>query len=74
MSDDHRAQVLYAMRDAATPHPTTQHSVVRPLLSFEVNQHDAARRLWMIALDIARAADHPLGTDQTVFVLYDMAL
>ncbi len=43
-------------------------------MSFQVNQHEAARRLWMIALGVARAADHPLGTDQTVFVLYDMAL
>ncbi len=43
-------------------------------MSFEVNQHEAARRLWMIALDVARATDHPLGTDQTVFVVYDMAL
>ncbi len=43
-------------------------------MSFEVNQHEAARQLWMIALDVARDADHPLGTDQTVFVLYDMAL
>jgi hypothetical protein len=43
-------------------------------MSFEVNQHDAARRLWLIALDIARDTDHPLGADHTVFVLYDMAL
>ncbi|MGH3752753.1 MAG: helix-turn-helix domain-containing protein [Pseudonocardiaceae bacterium] len=43
-------------------------------MSFDVNQHDAARRLWMIALQVARDADHPLGTDHTVFVLYDMAL
>jgi transcriptional regulator with XRE-family HTH domain len=43
-------------------------------LSFEVNQHDAARRLWMIALNVARDTDHPLATDQTVFVLYDMAI
>lgn len=28
----------------------------------------------MIALDVARAADHPLSADHTVFVLYDMAL
>ncbi len=41
---------------------------------FGVHQHEAARRLWMIALDVARDAEHPLGTDQTVFVLYDMAL
>lgn len=38
-------------------------------MSFQVNQHDAARRLWLIALDIARDADHPLGADHTVFVL-----
>lgn len=43
-------------------------------MSFEINQHEAARRLWMIALDVAREADHPLGTDQTVFVLFDLAL
>ncbi|MGH3755180.1 MAG: hypothetical protein ACRDRP_21305 [Pseudonocardiaceae bacterium] len=35
---------------------------------------DAARQLWMIALDIARDTDHPLSTDQTVFVLYDLAI
>ncbi len=43
-------------------------------MSFQVNQHDAARRLWLIALDVARATDHPLGTDLTVYVVYDMAL
>ncbi|MGH3767589.1 MAG: helix-turn-helix domain-containing protein [Pseudonocardiaceae bacterium] len=43
-------------------------------MSYDVKQHDAARRLWMIGLDLARAADHPLGTDQTVFLLYDMAI
>ena len=32
-------------------------------MSFQVNQHEAARRLWMIALDVARDAEHPLGTD-----------
>ncbi|MGH3898226.1 MAG: hypothetical protein ACRDTA_08210 [Pseudonocardiaceae bacterium] len=32
-------------------------------MSFQVNQHDAARRLWMIALDITRDTDHPLSTD-----------
>jgi transcriptional regulator with XRE-family HTH domain len=35
-------------------------------MSFEVNQHEAARQLWMIALDVARDADHPLGTDHIV--------
>ncbi|MGH3935754.1 MAG: helix-turn-helix domain-containing protein [Pseudonocardiaceae bacterium] len=43
-------------------------------MSFEVNQHDAARRLWIIGLNVARAADHPQGSDLTVFLLYDMAL
>ncbi len=43
-------------------------------MSFECRQHDAARRLWIIGLDVARAADHPQGNDLTVFLLYDMAL
>ncbi|HET9253828.1 MAG TPA: helix-turn-helix domain-containing protein [Pseudonocardiaceae bacterium] len=43
-------------------------------MSFEVNEHDAARRLWLVALNVARDTDHPLAADQTVFVLYDMAL
>jgi Helix-turn-helix domain len=43
-------------------------------MSFQVKDDDAARRLWLIALDVARATDHPLGADHTVFVLYDMAL
>jgi transcriptional regulator with XRE-family HTH domain len=43
-------------------------------MSFDAKQHDAARRLWMIGLDIARAADHPQGSDLTVYLLYDMAI
>ncbi|MGH4008135.1 MAG: helix-turn-helix domain-containing protein [Pseudonocardiaceae bacterium] len=43
-------------------------------MSFDVNQHEAARRLWMIGLDIARASEHNRGADLTVFLLYDMAL
>jgi transcriptional regulator with XRE-family HTH domain len=43
-------------------------------MSFQVHQDDAARRLWLIALDVLRNTDHPLSTDQTVFVLFDMAL
>ncbi|MGH3898546.1 MAG: helix-turn-helix domain-containing protein [Pseudonocardiaceae bacterium] len=43
-------------------------------MSFEVRQHDDARRLWMIGLDVARAADHPQGSDLVVFLLHDMAL
>jgi len=43
-------------------------------LSFVVNQHEAARRLWMIGLELARTADHPQGTDLTVYLLADMTL
>jgi hypothetical protein len=43
-------------------------------MSFDVNQHDAARRLWLITLNVTRAAGHPLSADQTVFVLYNMAI
>jgi transcriptional regulator with XRE-family HTH domain len=43
-------------------------------MSFDVNQHEAARRLWMIGLDVARSADHPQGSDLTVYLLHDMAL
>ena len=43
-------------------------------MSYDVTQHDAARRLWVIGLEIARAAEHPLGADQTAFLLYDMAI
>lgn len=42
-------------------------------MSFKVNQQHDARRLWTIALEVTRTADHPLRTDQTVFVLYDLA-
>lgn len=43
-------------------------------MSFEVGQHDAARRLWVVTLDLTRNADHPLGADQMVYVLYDMVI
>ncbi len=42
-------------------------------MSFEVQEHDDARRLWMIGLDVARAADHPQSSDLTVFLLNDLA-
>ncbi|MGH3869781.1 MAG: hypothetical protein ACRDQ4_27510, partial [Pseudonocardiaceae bacterium] len=41
-------------------------------MAFDVNQHDAARRLWSIALDVARNAEDPRGSDLTVFVLQNM--
>ncbi|MGH3869876.1 MAG: hypothetical protein ACRDQ4_28005, partial [Pseudonocardiaceae bacterium] len=43
-------------------------------MSFDVKRDDAARRLWLIGLDIARTADHPQGSDLTVYLLADMAL
>jgi transcriptional regulator with XRE-family HTH domain len=43
-------------------------------MSFDVKQHDAARRLWLIGLDIARVAEDPLSSDLTVYLLYDMAI
>ncbi|MGH3866634.1 MAG: helix-turn-helix domain-containing protein [Pseudonocardiaceae bacterium] len=42
-------------------------------MSFEVNLHDAARRLWLIGLEVARDTDHTHGTDLTVYLLGDMA-
>jgi transcriptional regulator with XRE-family HTH domain len=43
-------------------------------MSFEVLDHDAARRLWLIGLDIARHTDHPHAEDLSAYLLYDMAL
>ncbi len=43
-------------------------------MSFDVNQHDAAQRLWLIGLHIARNAEDPRGSDLTAYLLYDMAL
>lgn len=43
-------------------------------MSFDVTQHDAARRLWVIGVDIARHAEDPRSADLAVYVLYDMAL
>jgi len=43
-------------------------------ISFDVTQHNTARWIWTIGLDIARRAEHPLGSDLTVFLLYDMAV
>ncbi|MFD2422428.1 helix-turn-helix domain-containing protein [Amycolatopsis pigmentata] len=43
-------------------------------IAYDVDDHDAARRLWTYALDTARRAeDHPRAPDLTVDVLLDMA-
>jgi hypothetical protein len=43
-------------------------------MNFSANHHEAARRLWLIGLDLARHSDHSLGPDLTMFLLQDMAL
>ncbi|MBB5156466.1 helix-turn-helix domain-containing protein [Saccharopolyspora phatthalungensis] len=43
-------------------------------MAYDVDDHDAARRLWTYALDTARRADDdPRATDLTVHVLLEMA-
>ncbi|MGB6165397.1 MAG: helix-turn-helix domain-containing protein [Pseudonocardiaceae bacterium] len=43
-------------------------------MSFDVRRHDAARRLWMIGLNVARATDYPQSGDLTAYLLYDLAM
>ncbi|MGH3719507.1 MAG: helix-turn-helix domain-containing protein [Pseudonocardiaceae bacterium] len=43
-------------------------------MSYDSNRHDAARRLWMIGLGVVREADHPQGTDLSVYLLNDLAI
>ena len=43
-------------------------------MSFDILHHDAAWRLWMIALNVARNTDHPLSTDLTAYLLSLMTL
>lgn len=65
------------MSDAVRPRlhvATASLATMAGWMSFEVRNHDAARRLWMIALDVARDADDQIGTDLTVFVLYDLVI
>ncbi len=42
-------------------------------LSYDIEQHDVARRLWLLALDLARDADDPRAPDITIDVLARMA-
>lgn len=43
-------------------------------MAYDIDDHDAARRLWTYALDTARRAeDHPRATDQAVLILLNMA-
>ncbi|MBV9013558.1 MAG: helix-turn-helix transcriptional regulator [Pseudonocardiales bacterium] len=52
---------------------TAHLALVTGFMSFDVTDHDAARRLWMIGLGLARDCEHPLGSDLTAYLLYDMA-
>ncbi|MGH3772099.1 MAG: helix-turn-helix domain-containing protein [Pseudonocardiaceae bacterium] len=40
---------------------------------YDVEQHDQARRLWTVALELCRYTDHPRAADLAVGVLLDMA-
>jgi transcriptional regulator with XRE-family HTH domain len=63
-SDRVRAELLLATADLAK---------VAAWMSYDVEQHEAARRLWMIALDSSRRADHPRSADLTVMLLLNLA-
>jgi transcriptional regulator with XRE-family HTH domain len=63
-SDQVRAHLLLATADLA---------MAAAWMTYDVEQHEAARRLWMIALDTARQADHPRSADLTVILLLDLA-
>lgn len=63
-SDQVHAQLLLATADLA---------MAAAWMTYDVEQHEAARRLWMIALDTARRADHPFAVDLTVILLLDLA-
>jgi hypothetical protein len=41
--------------------------------SYDVEQHDQAQRLWIVALELCRHTDHPRAADLAVDVLLDMA-
>ncbi|MGH3909098.1 MAG: hypothetical protein ACRDTE_33710, partial [Pseudonocardiaceae bacterium] len=43
-------------------------------MSFDVLDHEGARRLWMIGLDLARETEHPLGTDLSALLMGNMVL
>lgn len=52
---------------------TAELALITGYMSFDVTDHDAARRLWMIGLGLARATEDPGGRDLAVYLLYDMA-
>jgi transcriptional regulator with XRE-family HTH domain len=53
---------------------TADLAMMAAYVSYDVEEHDSARRLWTFALDTARRAeDHPRSTDLAVNVLLDIA-
>ncbi|MGH3717979.1 MAG: helix-turn-helix domain-containing protein [Pseudonocardiaceae bacterium] len=52
---------------------TAHLAVVTGWMSFEVNQDDAARRLWTIGLNITRDAEHPQAGDLTGYLINNLA-
>lgn len=42
-------------------------------MSHDIHQHDAARRLWLMGLELARETTDPRGADLTVAILLDLA-
>ncbi len=63
------------MDDAVRPrlHTAATHlALLAAWMHFDVEQHDAARRLWTVGLEIARAVEHPLATDLTAHICFCM--
>lgn len=63
-SDEVRAHLELATADLA---------MTAAWMTYDVEQHEAARRLWMIALGSAQRADQPRSADLTVILLLDLA-
>lgn len=63
-TEEVKSRLLVAIADLAT---------AAGWASYDVEQHDIARRLWMIALDTARQARHLRSADLTALVLVDIA-
>jgi hypothetical protein len=63
-SEKIRARLLLATSDLAA---------LAGWMTYDVEQHDAARRLWMIGLRTARRSEHPASTDMVMLLHWRMA-
>lgn len=52
---------------------TADLAAVAAWTSYDVERHNDARRLWMIALSVAQQSEHPYAADLTAHLLMDMA-